>query len=318
MNKLMRDLWNSVYFATDAGTGAGDTGKPGESGTSAGKDTTLPKGANGSGGGGDGDNKVWNGLEFKDPENLKAVEAKGWQSPEDAVKSYRELESQASKNALKVPDENAKPEEWEAFYKSIGRPEKPDAYEFKLDEKVPENFPYDDNAATSFKDAAHKAGLRPEQAQSLHDWFVGSLAEPWTKSIKDTAAKIEGAHDAIVNEWGDPQGTQYKRNLELADRAIRELGGKDKTALRKELETFGILAPDGKVMAPRIILAMAKVGESLYHEDGVFSGEAVTRNPWKQETENLTEQGRIIKEDPQLAKQLILGANLKPKDFGLQ
>lgn len=318
MNIWQRLMSSTFLDKEGAGTGGGEGKGEGSGAPPAGSGTTLPKeGADGSGsGGGNGADGVWNGL-VKDPENLKTVQSKGWSSPEDAIKSYRELEATKSKEALKLPGEDAKPEDWDAFYKAVGRPEEPTGYEFKVSKEVPENFPYDDKAADSFKDAAHKAGLRPEQAQSLHDWFVNSLTGPWTQSVKDTATKIEQAHDTIVKEWGDPQGAVYKRNLELAERSLRELSGKDKQALRKELEDIGAIAPDGKVMAPRLVMALAKVADTLFAEDNVYGGEAVQRNPFKQETENLTEQGRMIKQDPTLAKQLILAANQDPKTFGL-
>lgn len=38
---------------------------------------------------------------------------------------------------------------------------------------------------------------------------------------------------------------------------------------------------------------------------GGQGGSGGQKNPWKKETYNLTEQGKILKEDPDLAKQLI-------------
>src|SRR5690242_8897032 len=39
---------------------------------------------------------------------------------------------------VKVPSADAKPEEWEAFYRAAGRPEKPEDYGLKAPEKLPD------------------------------------------------------------------------------------------------------------------------------------------------------------------------------------
>ena len=56
----------------------------------------------------------------------KVVTAKGWKTPDDAVKSYAALESEFGKvqaSALKVPGPDAKPEDVDALHMAIGRPE---------------------------------------------------------------------------------------------------------------------------------------------------------------------------------------------------
>ena len=35
----------------------------------------------------------------------------------------------------------------------------------------------------------------------------------------------QDAHDDIVGAWGEPSTEKYRRNVELANRALRELGG---------------------------------------------------------------------------------------------
>lgn len=264
---------------------------------------------------------MWSGL-VKDPDNLNYIKAKKWSSPEEAIKSYRELESNASKSKLQLPNENSKPEEVDAFYNQLGRPEKSDGYEFKLPEKLPESFPYEEESANKFREVAHKGRLTSEQAQGLHDWYVQEQAAQYQATLESTAKKVEGAHDSIVKSFGDPKGEQYKRGMELADRTVRELGNmidpKNNQVLRKELIDIGAILPDGKVMAPNLIVALSKIGETLYSEDRVYSGISSAKNPWKSDSENLTLQGKFLKDDPDTARQMILGANLRPEDYGLK
>lgn len=317
MNKIIeRLLGSAVWSPADAGGGTVEPPKDGGDGKAPDKSSKLPgDGSNGK----DGDKTptVFTGL--KDADNLEYVKSKNWQSEDDAVKSYRELETAHSKTkSLKLPTKESTPEEVDTFYNQLGRPEKPDGYEFQLSDKVPENFPYEEDKATAFKTVAHKARLTGEQAQALHDWYVDTMAGQYTGSLNSAKERIEGAHDVIVKQLGNPEGSQYKRGIELADRALRELDTpNDKGGLRKELVEIGAITPDNKVMAPKLVLALSKIGEALYSEDKVYSGVSATNNPWKKESENLTVQGKILQDDPEQARQLILAANLDPKDFGL-
>lgn len=278
--------------ATTEGGGAPPIGGTGE-GIMATSNGLGSPGANGS--------DVWPGL-VKDPDNLSYVKTKNWKSPEEAIKSYRELETQFSKSEKAPPP-----------------PESPEAYQFKLAETVPETFPYEEATANEFREVAHKARMPVEMAQGLHDWYIDKQAKAYQEGLKLTAGKVTSAHEKIVKAFGDPSGDQYKRGVELADRAVRELGDpSDRNSLRKELVEIGAILPDGKIMAPNLILALSKIGEELYAEDRVFSGISSSENPFKASSENLTAQGRLLTENPEQARQLILAANLKPTDYGLK
>lgn len=250
------------------------------------------------------------GLQVED--NRTLVEAKQWKSADDAIRSYRELETDAN-NALKVPEADAPAEEWNAFYGKLGRPESADKYELKLNtETVPEGFPYDEKSAIEFRTWAHEAGLTPAQAQTLHDKFVGYQAGSFTAS-REALAKAEGdTHREIVMQWGDPDTDGYKQNLEYTSRAIGQLGLKD------ELTRLGALSADGAVLSPKIAFALSKVGKEMYGEDTtVLNAGGTVSNPFSAEHENLTQQGQLIRSDPSKAKSLIRAAGGNPADYGL-
>lgn len=265
--------------------------------------TTL----NGSGDGG-GD---W--LAGLSEDNRSLVEAKKWDAPEAVVKSYRDLEAHASK-ALVPPSEDAKPEDWDAFYGKLGRPENPDGYEFKLPEGVPEDMPYDDTLKTEFQTWAHEAGLTPKQAAMMHDKYVQQAGQQYSTAVEDTATKVTGAHDELTKAWGDPGSEKYQRNVELADRAIRQLGGEE---LRTELKQFGFMTDKGEVASAKITQMLANIGEQLYAEDAVYAGPTATDNPFADGKQNLTEQGKIVRSDPKRAKALIQAAGKNPALYGL-
>lgn len=262
--------------------------------------------------GSNGDGKTWAaGLQAE--ENRALVEAKQWATPDDAVKSYRELETHASKG-LRMPGEDATAEDWNAFYSKLGRPEKPEGYELKLNtETVPTDFPYDEASAVEFRNWAHEAGLTPKQAQTLHDKFVGQQAGQ-LGTMREVAAKREGdAHRDIVREWGDPETPSYKQNVELAGRAIAQLG------LKQALVESGAISSEGAIRHPAIAMAMAKVGKELYAEDSMATNaNGALSNPFSDGANfNLTKQGELIRSDPRKATALIRAAGKKPADFGI-
>lgn len=262
--------------------------------------------------GSNGDGKTW-AAGLQSEENRALVEAKQWGGPDDALKSYRELQTHASKG-LHLPGENATAEDWNAFYAKLGRPEKADGYQLKLNtEAVPQDFPYDEKSAIEFRNWAHEAGLTPRQAQTLHDKFVSQQAQVFG-SAKEVAAKREGdTHRELVKEWGDADTSGYKQNVELMSRAVTQLGLKD------ALVEAGLLGADGAVRNASLAKAFAKVGKELYAEDTMATNaNGVLTNPFSDgDNFNLTKQGELTRSDPRKAKALIQAAGKNPADFGL-
>lgn len=211
----------------------------------------------------------WTGLATQ--ENRQFAENKNWKTNDDALTSHRELEALVSKSIRPLGD-NPTPDEEAAFYAKLGRPEKPEGYELKLDTKtVPETFPYDENSAREFRNWAHEAGLSPKQAQKLHDKFVshqaqlfGQATEQQAKATREAEEKRtateEQAHRDIVRAWGEPGSETYKAKVSQASQAINELGLKDMAAER------GILSSDGAVLEPKFVFAMQRFAEEVLAE----------------------------------------------------
>jgi hypothetical protein len=251
-----------------------------------------------------------------DPGNRELVVAKGWKNPDQAIGSYKELESRLG-SSLTPPKDDDPPEKWDQFYGKLGRPEKPDGYELKVNkEAIPESFPYDGQSADKFKVWAHKHGLTPKQAQGLHDEFVADMAGQFGGQIEAQQKQVESAHVELVRAWGTPDNPKYQQNVEFATRAIRENGGPQ---FKDELVRIGAMTPEGDIKAPILAKALAKMGQGLYKEDSIFGGEqGHGENPWKDgDTFSMTKQGQILKHDPDRAKTLIRLAGKNPAEFGL-
>jgi hypothetical protein len=246
------------------------------------------------------------------PENRTLVEAKKWATLDDAFKSHRELETHASK-ALVPPGKDATAEDWSNFYEKLGRPEKPEGYELKVARKtLPEDFPYDETLSVEFRNMAHEAGLTPQQAQIVHDKFVGRQAEAFKATQQSMAEKAETAHRDLVKEFGDPDTDGYKQGVELMSRAARQLG------LVDTLSEIGMIGKDGSVLNAKMAKALARIGKDMFSEDSFASGDgAALDNPFSDKTFNLTKQGQLVRSDPNKARALIRAAGEDPGKYGL-
>lgn len=132
-------------------------------------------------------------------------------------------------NALKLPKADAPDTEWEPIYAKLGCPETPDKYEFKRPDKLPEGVSYDEELETEFRGMAHSLGLNGRQAQGLLQKFTDFQTKRFTEA---TAAQAESIN-VLKKEWGN----DYDKNVGLAIRAVKEIGG---APLQAELDATGL------------------------------------------------------------------------------
>ena len=276
------------------------------------EDSGNPTGDNGSGQAGAG-TQVENQDAGRETGNLDWLKAKGWVNDDgsvktdDVLKSYQELEQKTGK-LVGVPDEHSKPEDVDAFYKRIGWPGEAKGYEFKKPEGLDPNTPYDEGFAGLAKEWANDEKLTAKQAQGLHDKWVAKAAEDakafWAG--RDEAAKA--AHGQFVKEWGAQGSDDYNRNVDAANRAMKDpkLAG-----LADELKQAGVLTPDGKFTSFAIGHLLATHGAALQNDSFVGNGNGgPSDNPFDKSSKaySLTEQGRIIKAAPEQARTLARAA----------
>lgn len=147
----------------------------------------------------------------------KLLAAKGWKGPGDVLSGYGELEKLVGADKIALPGKDAKPEDWNPVWSKLGRPDKPEGYQFTK----PEGFDgYTDEFAGIYRDAAHKANLTGAQAAAMHDWFVGQALEQH-KAAEAAQAKAQADLDAtLTKEWGADKA----KNTELARRGLERLG----------------------------------------------------------------------------------------------
>lgn len=248
------------------------------------------------------------------PEDNRAkANAKGRTPAEDAVQSHDNPESQPGRSIV-PPSPDDPPERWEAFYRAGGRPDHPDGYEFRMPAELPSDFAYEDGLASQFRDWAHGTGLNPRQAQELHDRFVRYQAGLYSEYRDNREQAAGDAHERLVRRWGSPEGERFRRNVELANRAIRNLGG---DALVHALKMGNLVNDDGAIANDALAIALARAGEALFAEDTLTGSGDEQANPWRGDSEHLGLQGQYLRQDPERARAMIRAAGLTPSSFGL-
>lgn len=204
MHKWLNDLIRRAPDGEGAGgEGAGGTGGEGGGGT-----------GEGGGAGSGGEGGAWHaGLELPD-EDRQFIETKGYKTPGDLVKAYRDAEAYQGRS-IALPGEDAKPEDWGKLWNRLGRPETADGYRFD----GVDLSKLDDNAKAAldwFKAQAHDQGLTTRQAASLYAATTRRGAEQ-----REAAQKaVDDELAALDAEWGGAA----EGNKELAKRAAQALG----------------------------------------------------------------------------------------------
>lgn len=248
------------------------------------------------------------------------IENAGVKDVESLVKMARNSERLIGKSFQK-PGPDAEQSEIDAFYERLGRPKDVSGYELTPPEDMPEELPYDTEFAGKFAETAYKYGITADQAKGLHDFYVNEMVGGYQAGLNDHIGQLEArtiaATSQLEKDWGAKQGSpQFNEQVALADRAIRELGGE---ALLDGFETAGMLGPQGIILNPAIAKAMANVGRELFGSSGGLTtgGSGAADNPFARESQNLTTQSELQRNDPRRAKALILAAGRDPANWGL-
>jgi len=133
---------------------------------------------------------------------------KQFKSEEDMARGYIALRTDYSKRKA-IPGADAKPEDREAFYNSLGRPEKPEGYGKYA---PPKDHPWDEGNEQKFYTSAHKLGLTKDQAKGLMDWYVQSQITDMDGMGRESIKAREDAEKGLRDKWG----ASYDRNVSLS------------------------------------------------------------------------------------------------------
>jgi hypothetical protein len=170
---------------------------------------------------------------------------------------------------VKVPGDNAAPEELAQFRKALGVPDAPEGYTFA----PPEGFPadkWDKDGEAEFRKVAHKNGIPPKAAQELLNTYAARQAASYGAIEAARAATV----DNLKKDWGD----KFATNQALADQAIeahaRKVGFNDDDFARMAQVGLGekfirLMAALGNDAAP--ITGPGTVGAATLSADQIQS-----------------------------------------------
>lgn len=135
------------------------------------------------------------------------ISNKGFKTPADLIKSYRELEKSSS-NKFSVPkDDDA--ESWRKLYQKLGLPEDTSGYDLEISD-------VDKAYADDFKKICLNTGLNNKQAAGIYNWY----RENQNKVTELFNQKSQAEQNEVKELWG----TDFDKNSAIMKHGFRVLG----------------------------------------------------------------------------------------------
>jgi hypothetical protein len=189
----------------------------------------------------------------------EVIEAKGWASNADLMKSYVNLEKAVGTDKVVLPAADSDLLEW-AGWSDLGTPDEESGYEMA----APEGFEqYDQGLASDMRSLFHKARLTPQQAAVIHDGYV----ERMMGGHQEMSENAQAQNDKWETELRKDFGTSFDERVASAKAAMREYGTPE---LNSAIHAAGLGSN------PDLVRAFAKIGMQLgtgsQFKDGETSG----------------------------------------------
>ena len=162
------------------------------------------------------------------------------------VQSYVHSQKAMGAKRLAVPGETSTPEEWNDFYKALGRPDAEGDYKHDSVE-LPEGITLDDEAVAEFRKFAFEHGMNQKT-------FEAALAFDAKRSHAAFQKALE-AHNAEYSETLGKLKQEYGSNF---DTVVAQCN--------KAMETFGlteVMREKGLLNNYTVIKALANIGEKM-------------------------------------------------------
>lgn len=143
------------------------------------------------------------------PEDLEPI-AKRFNSREDVLRSVQTF--QKREGQVRVPNKDATEDDWTAYHKAIGVPEKPEGYEFPAVKEETDEIKAD---RAQWSERFHKLNVPQDTAKELMR-MVGEDMQAAGKAQQEADnAFHKASEDALKDEWK----SDYEKNLSIAKNA---------------------------------------------------------------------------------------------------
>ena len=128
-------------------------------------------------------------------------------------KSFDSAQELIGKRPAGIPQADAPAEEWNAFYKALGRPDTPEGYQIEMPKDLPKNLEVDDTHLGEFKSLAYELGLTPAQVEKLVNYDMARQS----KALESINKQSEQSQQQINDEFDKMRTKLFG---ERADQAI--------------------------------------------------------------------------------------------------
>ena len=170
------------------------------------------------------------------------------------AKSYVHSQKMLGADKVVVPGKYATPDEWRSFYHKVGLPQEVNDYEV-----TSANTDVDEEFFKDYKEASHKAGVLPSQAQEMFNWYLDKASAEVQRQEVEEEQSIENSLKTLQTDWGNA----YEVKLNAARNAVNHFGD---DGLKDYLDSSGL----GN--NPNLIKVFSKIGETL--SDDSFKGDS--------------------------------------------
>lgn len=133
-------------------------------------------------------------------------------------------------NSIRLPGEDATPDELDKIYNKLGRPESADGYDLKAptfkDDDGNEHaiFDMNDEAGKMASESFHKLRLTPEQANGVMQLYgqqrIADLGDANEMMQQQQVEMGQESQSQLMQEWGD----KYEANMSIAKKAAERFG----------------------------------------------------------------------------------------------
>ncbi|MCZ4280004.1 hypothetical protein O4H49_04390 [Kiloniella laminariae] len=172
---------------------------------------------------------------------------------------------------VRLPGQDASPEEVDAFYAALGVPESPEGYELHLpkDLEVEGSEEQWGQYRSAISELSHALGLSPQQAQALADLDLQAKSQSMENLQVERERYLKQQIDDTLGTLRQEWGGNLDANVRTANRALRAFGG-------SELEA--VLNEAGVLNDPVVLRAFHKAGLSLVEDSSPGGAGATRRN----------------------------------------
>lgn len=181
---------------------------------------------------------------------FESIKGKDWGEVGPSIaKQLVHAQRMVGGDKLTLLTDKSTPEERAAFYTKLGRPEKPDGYQYKLPEGMREDG-INKERITKWQTKMHELGLSKTAADTLLSEFIAEEFGHGKAHEESEAKKIEAWELGLKQELG----AKYEEKTNIAVWAAKEFGSP---------ELLDILDKTGLGSHPDVVKMFVKIGEQM-------------------------------------------------------